>query len=264
MSGLWIVGLRVGSCWLQIGFVGHRRAVSQGRVQPDRVPAFDVAEAGQLRLRLGGLTDGGSASRHPGVTDARGHGIAVGDATRVYRWPHPSLSAALAATRLRVIEPRRSSSARLSTRRYPDTVLACPRSGFVSSGSRHSCRSTRRDAASRPPTPEAALQRAQISPCSSPMLQVGKGAARQGRPCMATSERCSSPGRAAGRRRREAQSLEGALIASSASENICSAVEAPRAVIPSLPAQARRVRAIFARTMSAHRRRSAATCADAA
>ena len=45
MDGLWTWGLRIGFCYLHAGFVGHGRAVSQGRVQPDRVvPALDVAE----------------------------------------------------------------------------------------------------------------------------------------------------------------------------------------------------------------------------
>ena len=53
VDGLWTWGLRVGFCCLHAGFVGHGRAVSQGRVQPDRVvPALDVAEAGHLRLGL--------------------------------------------------------------------------------------------------------------------------------------------------------------------------------------------------------------------
>ena len=55
VDGLWAWELRVGFCCLHGGFVGHGRAVTQGRVQPDRVvPALDVAEAGHLRLGLGG------------------------------------------------------------------------------------------------------------------------------------------------------------------------------------------------------------------
>ncbi len=79
VDGLRTWDLRVCFCCLHACFVGHGRAVSQGRVQPDWViPALDVAEAGDLRFGLGGKPTVAQQLGFQGREEAFRHGVVVG------------------------------------------------------------------------------------------------------------------------------------------------------------------------------------------
>src|ERR1700686_2983508 len=109
-------------------FVGDGRAVAEGGMQPRRVvPAFDEAEAGDLRRGLRRKAAAFEQLAFEGREEALAHRVVVGVADRSHRWPHAGFLAAFAECQRRVV-----GGINWSSQQNPST--AAMRSGSVARG----------------------------------------------------------------------------------------------------------------------------------